>query len=142
VVLLPTLLLCLLAALMFLLHGGGWLGRLMRRFVPGLDRAPPALVRLIKGATRRIDRTHWSGGLALGLLPCGFLYAALAVAAASADPGFGALAMLALGAGTVPSLIAVGLAGRGLHCAIAAVAPVLMLFNAALLSAVGIASFL
>lgn len=129
--------LLLLAALMFLLHGGGWLGRFMRRFVPGLGRAPPALVRLIRGATRGVDRTHWTGGLALGLalglLPCGFLYAALAVAAASASAGLGALAMLAFGAGTVPSLIAVGLAGRTWHRAIATVAPALMLFNAVVL---------
>jgi sulfite exporter TauE/SafE len=134
--------LLLLAALMFLLHGGGWLGRLMRRFMPELDQAPPALVRLIKGATRGIDRTHWAGGLALGLLPCGFLYAALAVAAASASPGSGALAMLAFGAGTVPSLIAVGLAGRTWHRAISAVAPLLMLFNAAVLGAMAVGSFL
>ena len=41
----------------------------------------------IAGITTRIDRTHWSGGLllglALGFLPCGILYAALAVAAAA-----------------------------------------------------------
>jgi uncharacterized protein len=136
----------LVAALMFLLHGGGRLAVPLRRFVPRLDRAPPALVRMIGNAGRRIDRTHWSGGLALGLvlglLPCGFLYAALAVAAASGGGGFGALAMLAFGAGTVPSLVAVGLAGRGLHRIVARVAPALMLFNAALLSVMGIASFL
>jgi uncharacterized protein len=104
------------------------------------------LVRIINNAARRIDRTHWTGGLvlglALGLLPCGFLYAALAVAAASGGGGFGALAMLAFGAGTIPALIAVGLAGRGLHRVIAAVAPALMLFNAALLTAMAVGSFL
>jgi len=138
-------LLLLLAALLFLLHGGGRLGRALRRFVPGLDRTPPALSRMLAGMTRRIDRTGWTGGLllglALGLLPCGFLYAALAVAAAGGSPEWGALAMLAFGAGTVPSLIIVGLAGRiagrAWHRAIAVVAPMLTLANAALLAIMG-----
>ncbi len=138
--------LLLLAALMFLLHAGGRLANPLRRFIPRQDRAPAVLVRIINKAARRIDRTHWTGGLALGLalglLPCGFLYAALAVAAASGGGGSGALAMLAFGAGTVPALVAVGLAGRGLHRLIAAVAPALVLCNAALLTAMGIASFL
>ena len=94
------------------------------------------------GSTAPTGPAAYLLGLALGLLPCGFLYAALVVAAASGGGGFGALAMLAFGAGTVPGLVAVGLAGRGLHRAIAAIAPVLMLCNAALLTAIGIASFL
>jgi sulfite exporter TauE/SafE len=138
--------LLLLAALMFLVHAGGRVARPLRNVVPRLDRAPPALARIIGKAAHRIDRTHWTGGLtlglALGLLPCGFLYAALAVAAASGGGSFGALAMLAFGAGTVPSLVAVGLAGRGLHRIVAAIAPALMLCNAALLAAMGVASFL
>ena len=138
--------LLILAALMFLLHAGGRLAGPLRRFLPRLDRAPPVLIHVIGQAARRVDRTHWTGGLVLGLalgfLPCGFLYAALAVAAASGGGSFGALAMLAFGAGTVPALVAVGLAGRGLHRVVVAVAPALMLCNAALLSAMGIASFL
>ena len=51
-------------------------------------------------------------GLLLGLLPCGFLYAALTVAAASGSLQNGALAMAAFGAGTAPGLIVVGLTGR------------------------------
>ena len=138
--------LLLLAAFLFVVHGGGRLVGPLRKTFPRMDRAPPALVRIISNVARGVDRTHWSGGfalgLALGLLPCGFLSAALAVAAASGGKSFGSLAMLAFGAGTVPSLVAVSLAGRGLHRAITAIAPVLMLFNAALLSAMGIASFL
>jgi sulfite exporter TauE/SafE len=138
--------LLILAALLFLLHAGGRLAGPLRRFVPRLDRAPPGLVHTISTAVRRVDRSRWTGGLvlglALGLLPCGFLYAALAVAAASGGGGFGALAMLAFGAGTIPSLVAVGLAGRGLHRIVAAIAPALMLCNAALLTIMGIASFL
>jgi sulfite exporter TauE/SafE len=134
-----------LAAFFFLLYGGGGIGRALRRVLPGLDRAPPAWSHMLTGMTRRIERTSWAGGLllglALGLLPCGFLYAALAVAAAGGRPGWGALAMLAFGAGTVPSLIVVGfagrLAGRAWHRAVAVVAPMLTLANAALLGVMG-----
>jgi sulfite exporter TauE/SafE len=51
-------------------------------------------------------------GLLLGLLPCGLLYAALAAAAATGSALGGALAMASFGAGTVPALIVVSLAGR------------------------------
>lgn len=51
-------------------------------------------------------------GLLLGLLPCGLLYAALTAAAATGNALGGALAMLSFGAGTVPALAAVALAGR------------------------------
>jgi sulfite exporter TauE/SafE len=51
-------------------------------------------------------------GLALGLIPCGMIYAALAVAGAGQDPLAGAVAMAAFGLGTAPALIGVGLAGH------------------------------
>lgn len=54
----------------------------------------------------------WLLGVALGFIPCGLLYAALAAAAASGDGVAGALAMLAFAAGTVPTLFAVGVAGQ------------------------------
>lgn len=57
----------------------------------------------------------WRGlalGVALGFIPCGLLYAALAAAAASGDALAAALAMLAFAAGTVPMLLLVGLAGH------------------------------
>ncbi len=50
-------------------------------------------------------------GVALGFLPCGILYAALAAAAATASPWYGATAMFCFGLGTVPALFAVGLFG-------------------------------
>ena len=53
-------------------------------------------------------------GAVMGLLPCGLLYAMLALAAATASPVHGALAMLAFGLGTVPALTAVRLAERAL----------------------------
>ena len=59
--------------------------------------------------------TGWRGwllGVALGFIPCGLLYAALAAAAASGDPLASGLAMAAFAAGTVPVLVAVGAIGH------------------------------
>src|SRR5204863_2024715 len=112
--------------------------------------APPRFVRLIARLTGRLtgrmDRsTHLGGlllGLALGFLPCGFLYAALAAASASGGPAAGALAMVTFGLGTVPSLVAVGIAGQAVgrrwHRAAASVAPAVMLLNAVLLTVLAV----
>jgi len=76
-------------------------------------------------------------GLLLGFLPCGLLYGALAAAAASGSALGGAVAMAAFAAGTVPSLIGVGLAGaffgRRFAPALRLVAVPLLLLNAAVL---------
>jgi sulfite exporter TauE/SafE len=137
---LPATLL-LLGALMFLAHAAGRIAPRLRAKLPLLDRAPPAWVRGVSRLARGIDRTRPGGGyllgVALGFLPCGFLYAALAASAAAADAAGGALAMLAFGLGTVPALIVVGVAGqqagRAWNGAIATAAPVVMLVNAVLL---------
>lgn len=83
----------------------------------------------------------WRGyllGVALGFLPCGLLYGALAAAAAAGDAAGGALGMLAFTLGTVPALIAIGLAGHVVSSqwrgAAARAMPMLMLLNAAVLS--------
>nr|WP_221238487.1 sulfite exporter TauE/SafE family protein [Roseospira visakhapatnamensis] len=85
--------------------------------------------------------TGWRGyalGVLLGFIPCGLLYGAVAAAASSGSALAGALAMLVFAAGTVPSLIAVGVAG---HLAAARfrqvmtwVAPALMVLNAGVLA--------
>lgn len=84
--------------------------------------------------------TGWRGyalGLALGFLPCGLLYGALAAAAASARPLSGALGMVAFATGTVPALVAVGLAGlvagRTWQPLAVRLMPAVMLVNAAAL---------
>jgi sulfite exporter TauE/SafE len=62
-----------------------------------------------------LSPTGWRGvalGLALSLLPCGAIYAALAGAAASGSALGGALCMAAFAAGTVPALVGIGLLGR------------------------------
>ena len=91
--------------------------------------------------TDRLGRTGLGGGyllgVALGFLPCGFLYAALAAAAASASAPGGALAMLAFGLGTIPALVVVGIAGQTAgqrwQRGMAMIAPVVLLANAVLL---------
>ncbi|SMH56497.1 sulfite exporter TauE/SafE family protein [Azospirillum agricola] len=84
--------------------------------------------------------TGWRGyglGVALGFIPCGLLYGAVAVAAASGSALTGALGMAAFAVGTVPGLLAVGLAGhlagRTWRTAVARVAPAIMLVNAGVL---------
>jgi sulfite exporter TauE/SafE len=83
----------------------------------------------------------WRGyalGLALGFLPCGLLYGALAAAAAAGDALAGGFGMLAFAVGTVPALLAVGLAGHvagdRFRGTAVRVMPVVMLLNAAALS--------
>jgi sulfite exporter TauE/SafE len=119
------------------------------RWLPRIDAAPAGFVRALGGATSGLRRGGIAGGyllgLALGLLPCGFLYAALAVAGASGGAGAGALAMLAFGLGTVPSLVAVGLAGQAAgrvwRRGVGLAAPFVLLFNAALLAAAAAQAF-
>lgn len=53
-------------------------------------------------------------GLLWGWLPCGLVYSALAWSFASGGAGQGALVMLAFGAGTLPTLLAMGGAGSWL----------------------------
>ncbi len=129
--------LLLLAGVLFLSHalgrglrGGAW-----------LDQAPAWWGRAIGRVARRIPRGSAAGeamlGLMLGFLPCGFLYAAIAAAAAAGRPWMGAAAMLSFGLGTAPSLMLVGIAGqaagRRWNRAITAAAPAVMAANAALL---------
>jgi len=76
-------------------------------------------------------------GMMLGFLPCGLLYAALAVAAGAGGALGGATVMAAFVLGTAPGLVAVGLtghmaAGRWRRAA-AVTAPALMVVNAVML---------
>ena len=121
------------AAVLFLLFA-------MRRLA-WLEHAPRAWGRLVGHAVRWLPSGSGLGayglGIALGFLPCGFLYAALTAAAASGYPAMGAAAMLAFGLGTLPALVVVGYVGRaaGLRWSRAtrAAAPAVMVANAALL---------
>jgi len=126
---------------------------------PGLRGASPApsaawLDRLFRSLAERLGAGRLGAGrvrglplgLALGFLPCGFLYAALLTAAASRDPWTAAAGMAAFGAGTVPALVAVGIAGHAAgqrwRSAIASVAPFILVANAALLALLAVRGLL
>jgi sulfite exporter TauE/SafE len=56
-----------------------------------------------------------AGGLAWGLIPCGLVYGALAASALAGSPARGAAAMAAFGLGTLPWLLAAGMAALRLR---------------------------
>jgi sulfite exporter TauE/SafE len=68
-------------------------------------------------ASRLLPAPGWprayAAGLLWGLLPCGLVYGALAVAIFAGSALDGALGMLAFGAGTLPVLVATGAAAAG-----------------------------
>lgn len=82
-----------------------WFALALAGLVPEPRLLPPALSR----AGSRAAATPRAGaqflfGLVNGLLPCGLVYSALALAIAADRPVAGALAMLAFGVGTLPAL--------------------------------------
>lgn len=106
-----------LAALLIIAAGlyvGGW-----STFVTRIEALGSALWRRLAPLTRRLGPigsvpAAFALGALWGWLPCGLVYSALAVAAASGSSGDGALVMAGFGAGTLPAMLTVGLAaGRG-----------------------------
>jgi sulfite exporter TauE/SafE len=73
-------------------------------------------------------------GLVTSLLPCGFLWAFVAVAAGAGSPLAGAVVLAAFWAGTVPVLVGVGLVARGPLAVLGRRAPIV---TAALLMVLG-----
>ncbi len=70
-------------------------------------RIAPLAQRLLPGRT---PAHALAVGMLWGWLPCGLVYTALVAAAVSGSAWHGALVMFAFGAGTLPSMIAVGAA--------------------------------
>lgn len=108
-----------------LLPGPGWVAAavstvLLVWFAGALAGLVPEPTLRIPGvatlASRAAGREGWTPGYALGLatglLPCGLVYAALAVPVASGRPLVGALSMVAFGAGTIPALAAMTFGAR------------------------------
>lgn len=102
---------------------GWWAGRLSRWVAP-LFVAP----------------FGWRGyglGVALGFIPCGLVYAALAAATAGGSALTGAMAMACFALGTVPALVTVAIGGQFALSHWRAVllqwSPLLLIFNALLL---------
>jgi len=89
-----------------------------------------------------VGRRGYALGVVLGFLPCGLLYAAVAIASATAQPVAGAAGMAAFWVGTVPSLIAVGWIGqfglRGWHAGISRLTPLIMALNGIALIGLGL----
>jgi sulfite exporter TauE/SafE len=86
---------------------GGPLARLEAFGASLWRRLQPLTSRLLPGGT--LPRAY-AAGLLWGTLPCGLVYGALAISVFSGGASEGALGMLAFGAGTLPALMAAGLA--------------------------------
>jgi sulfite exporter TauE/SafE len=101
----------LFANLLLVLVGlqlAGWSAparRLEALGAPLWRRLQPLAVRLTPGWSLA---QSYAAGAVWGWLPCGLVYGALALAAASGDPLRGALGMAAFGLGTLPWLLAAG----------------------------------
>ena len=76
--------------------------------VPGLSRAA---VRL---ASEEGPTGRWLFGMATSALPCGLVYAALAIPVASGSAAVGALSMVVFGLATTPALLVVTIGARRL----------------------------
>lgn len=132
--------LLLLAAALFLTNSVGEIKRLLPRLSIGTGGIPvSALSRITRPLLARPTGPRgYALGVALGFLPCGLLYGAIAAAAATAAPLTGAFAMAAFTLGTVPTLVGVGMAGhffgRRWTQQAQSFASVLMLFNAGALA--------
>jgi uncharacterized protein len=135
-----------LAALSFLLRGLSGALHLLPLPRRGLVEASLAGVfaRLAAPLLRRrgAGAAGYPLGLVLGLLPCGFLYAALLAAAATGSVLAGALAMVAFALGTIPALAAIGVLGSALlrrwRAAAETFAAGVFLVNAATLAALAL----
>jgi uncharacterized protein len=85
--------------------------RMMSRWngLDGLERLGARVWKRIQPLTRRLSGPGMVNttllGLAWGLLPCGMVYSALALAALSGSVSGGAALMLAFGVGTVPAML-------------------------------------
>jgi len=92
----------------------------------GVPRPLVVLAQRVHARTLRLPPA-WRGipiGLATPLLPCGWLYAFAAIAAASASPWMGALVMTAFWLGTVPALVVATSGARLLFAKLGRLAPI------------------
>jgi hypothetical protein len=112
------------------------MGRVLQR-IPLLDAAYRRVAGILGGLLRRRSLTMlFVVGLVNGLLPCGFVYLALAAAATTGDTAGAVLFMAGFGFGTIPVLFAISLAGKqlqgGLRKRVAALMPAFGVVLAAL----------
>jgi len=128
-----------------------FLGFALRATIPRFahlmpQHAPGFMVKAVMRVTSHLPRKGWLStfalGLALGFLPCGLVYAALAAALTSPTPLWGAATMLVFGLGTAPILAIIGIAGRHrpVAKALATLAPLALTLNAIFLTVLAIGS--
>ncbi len=96
------------------LYVAGW-----GRSILALETAGARLWRLVHPIAQSllpVDSTAkaFAAGLAWGWVPCGLVYSMLVLAFASGSAAGGALVMLAFGLGTLPNLLAAGIAAQRL----------------------------
>jgi sulfite exporter TauE/SafE len=92
-----------------------WFALALAGLVPEPRLLPPGLSRAgSRAASQATISAQVVFGVANGFLPCGLVYAALGMAVAAAAPRWGALTMLAFGAGTLPALSLAALGTRRL----------------------------
>jgi sulfite exporter TauE/SafE len=130
-----------LAVILLVVGAASFLAMAANRFglsLPISGRLTNALTRAIRPLSA--DPRGLKGyllGIVLGFLPCGLIYGALAVAAASGSAPLGAAAMAAFAVGTMPMLMVAGFAGalmaRRWHSAVAFATGPLLALNAVLL---------
>jgi len=101
-----------LGAVLFLLMAANRLSGLSLPYGHRIMQAMTRLVRPLSADPRGLK--GYALGVALGFLPCGLVYAALAVAGGSGDPVLGALGMAAFALGTAPLLMVTAFAGATL----------------------------
>ena len=91
---------------LFALNLGGWLPDPLSRFTAGIMRVT-GLSHWSRRANEQDKFTPWlMVGMLNGLLPCGLVYAALALSLTASTPIEGALVMFAFGLGTLPAMLA------------------------------------
>ncbi|MDQ6989442.1 MAG: sulfite exporter TauE/SafE family protein [Mariprofundaceae bacterium] len=99
--------LTLLAGMLMIIFGltlAGWLPDFMARMLSALSQWLGLMRWLQRAASSRMPMSWFMVGLLNGLLPCGLVYAGLALSMASGDVLLGAAMMLAFGLGTVPAM--------------------------------------
>ncbi len=97
---------------LYLAGASAWLARIEALGAPLWKRLQPLAARLLPARTLP---QSVAAGLVWGWIPCGLVYAALAVAVLAGSAERGALAMAAFGLGTLPNLLVAGLAAARLR---------------------------
>jgi sulfite exporter TauE/SafE len=111
--------LCLLAGTLLVFQGLLSLNLVPRFAWHSASHLPCAGLRSFGGLLRSSNLTHvFVSGLITGCLPCGLVYAYLALAASRADIFQGWATMAVFGAGTVPAMVLAGLGGKLLSLAV------------------------